>query len=289
MGTDNKKPNLAGKGTRFPLARSCARILACLNVAAFIHTDDLIYMIARQLILVTTLLLAGCSSAAPTDTAALRVLFVGNSLTYTNDLPGMVAAFAEASTIAFEYETIAFPNFSLEDHWYQGDARSALSSERWDFVVLQQGPSSLPENQELLRVWTERFAEEGRLHGTEPALYMVWPDASRTSFFPAVIEAYSSAASAVDGFLLPAGAAWLAAWEHNANLNLYGQDDFHPSEMGSYLAALVVFGGLFDVEPTGLPATISLSDGTIIQVPSSTATVLQTAATEALAMYRVAR
>jgi hypothetical protein len=59
---------------------------------------------------------------------ALRVLFIGNSLTYTNDLPGIVKAFAQADRQqAFESRTIAFPNYSLEDHWNSKDARKEIS------------------------------------------------------------------------------------------------------------------------------------------------------------------
>lgn len=235
----------------------------------------------RLFILAGALFWAGCNSLGPSDPSVLRVLFVGNSLTYTNDLPAMVAAFAEAEARAFEYETIAFPNFSLQDHWYQGDARSALASGRWDVVVMQQGPSSLPENQHLLRVWTEHFAEEGRQHGTEPALYMVWPSAQFASSFPAVVQSYTQAAEAVDGLLLPAGAAWLAAWEHNASLALYSPDNFHPSDMGTYLAALVVYSGLTGTSPVGLPTALDLPTGELL-IPASRARQLQEAAASVL-------
>lgn len=56
-------------------------------------------------VLALSLLLGtGTASAAP---RALRVLFVGNSLTATNDLPGYVAGLADASGHKLEYRTIA--------------------------------------------------------------------------------------------------------------------------------------------------------------------------------------
>ena len=88
----------------------------------------------------------------------LRVLFVGNSFTYTNDLPAIVAALAEATgQKQFTYKSIAFPDFSLEDHWQQGEARKAIAEKRWDFVVMQQGPSALPESRTLLLEYARRF------------------------------------------------------------------------------------------------------------------------------------
>ena len=53
----------------------------------------------------------------------LRVLFVGNSLTHTNDLPAVVATLARSRGTEIEYETIAPGGFSLEDHWNAGACR----------------------------------------------------------------------------------------------------------------------------------------------------------------------
>src|SRR5688500_18603857 len=92
-------------------------------------------------LLVATALLAGGS--ARTQSVELLVLFVGNSLTETNDLPARVAALAAATGRKLEYQTITFGGFSLEDHWNQGDARAALATRSWDVVVMQQGPSAL--------------------------------------------------------------------------------------------------------------------------------------------------
>lgn len=214
----------------------------------------------RLLLLSSLLLCSGCSSQSPADPNALHVLFIGNSLTYTNDLPAMVAAFAESENRPFVYETIAYPDFTLQGLWNLGDARRALATGQWDFMVMQQGPSSFADHREILLEWSARFAVEARRNGTEPALFMVWP-ASFSNAFAAVIQVYTEAAEANNALLLPAGAAWLAAWEENPNVPLYGPDDFHPSENGTYLAALVIYAGLFDTTPIGLPFTLDLPDG----------------------------
>src|SRR5437868_1227446 len=74
----------------------------------------------------------------------LRVLFIGNSLTYSNDLPAMVAALAKsAGKRPLVFQSVVEGGFSLEDHWDRGDAQRAIAQGKWDVVVLQQGPSSL--------------------------------------------------------------------------------------------------------------------------------------------------
>jgi hypothetical protein len=69
---------------------------------------------------------------------------------------------------------------------------------------------------------------------------MVWPSRERFGDFDGVRASYTNAAKDVNGLLLPAGDAWRAAWRRDAHLALYGADNFHPSPLGSYLAALVI-------------------------------------------------
>ena len=196
-------------------------------------------MKAAVLLLVVSLASAGAPSSE------LRVLFVGNSLTETNDLPAKVAALAEATGRKLEYRTITFGGYSLEDHWHRGDARQALATRNWDVVVMQQGPSALPESQVDLRRWATTWADEARAAGTRTALMTVWPEAYRQGALVQVIGSYSRAAEAAGATLLPAGAAWREAWGCDARLPLYGPDGFHPSRLGTRLAALVVYGRLF--------------------------------------------
>ncbi len=210
------------------------------------------------------------------------MLFVGNSLTYVNDLPAIVAALAAADRQeALAPETVAFPDYSLEDHWLSGAAVDAIRRGGWEVVILQQGPSSLPGNQANLKTWTERFAVEVRNAGARPALYMVWPDASRQHAFDAVSQACRAAAEAVDGVLYPVGEAWRAAWRRDPDAPLYGADGFHPSHAGSYLAALVIYQQLYDRSPAGLPASLRLAGGSTVAVSPQLAAVLQAAAAEA--------
>ena len=58
---------------------------------------------------------------------------------------------------------------------------------------MQQGPSSLPENQVYLRDWTIRLDSAARVAGARSALYQVWPAAQYASSFDAVRESYRNA------------------------------------------------------------------------------------------------
>jgi len=197
----------------------------------------------------------------------LRILFIGNSLTAANNLPAVVEALARAEGAGrIETRSVVFPDHSLEDHWNRGDALRAIREEKWDVVVLQQGPSALPESQALLREFTKGFNAEIRKTGARTALYMVWPSSARASDFTAVSRSYTAAASDVGGLLLPAGDAWRAAWKKDKTLALYGPDGFHPSALGTYLSALVIYQRITGRSVVGMPSPFSSIDPKIVSV-----------------------
>jgi hypothetical protein len=237
----------------------------------------------RLALAVAVLSLAG--STVPAEAATprtLRVLFVGNSLTYVNDLPAVVVGLGAASKLPdVELRMLAPGGWSIEDHWTIGEAPQVLASGRWDAVVLQQGPSALPESQVNLRTWAMRTGDDARKHGARPALYQVWPERHRFAVFPDVLASYRNAARASRSELFPAGDAWRAAWRRDPRLQLYGSDGFHPSRLGTYLAALVIYAGLVKSSPIGLPRVVPMPNGRYA-VPAARARVLQQAAAEAL-------
>src|SRR5262249_44827020 len=156
-------------------------------------------------------------------------LFIGNSLTVANDLPKTLTTMASAAGIASTYRVVAYPDYSLEDHWARGDAAKAISSDRWSFVVLQQGPSALPDSRVLLRDYVKRFADLAARAGARTATFMVWPSSAREFDFDNVRESYRLAAVDVHGVFTSAGEAWREVWRRNPHAALYGPDGFHPT------------------------------------------------------------
>lgn len=235
---------------------------------------------------VLVLLSCGGSVAAPVepDPPGMRVLFVGNSLTYWNEMPSMLLWMLETSEIPVgRIEFVAFPDVGLQDHWASGPARSRIAEGDFDYVVMQQGPSATEGRPSLLE-YSQRFAEEIRASGAVPAMYMVWPSSARPFDFDGVSSSYSDAATEIDGLLFPAGEAWRAAWARDVTLALYGPDGFHPSELGSYLAALVMFEQLADRAASTLPALVPTPTG-IVSIPGAQAALLHESATEVNAAF----
>ncbi len=214
------------------------------------------------------------------------VLFVGNSLTYFNDMPQIVGAISlGADDEPLRVAMVAFPNFSLEDHWNRGDALDAIDAGGWDFVVLQQGPSTLPESRDHLVEWAGRFAERIRAAGAEPALYSVWPTDGTEAGYDATLASYAAAAEAVDGILIPAGEAWRAARARDSTLDFTLSDGFHPNLLGSVVVAYAVWHAIGGRTPVGLPPEIESPEVERITMPAVLAALVQLAVVEAQAAH----
>ncbi len=70
--------------------------------------------------------------------AGIRVLFIGNSYIYVNDLPGTVAAIAQSLGDHVDYEVAASGGYRLMQHVQDGETAVKIRSRPWDFVVLQE-------------------------------------------------------------------------------------------------------------------------------------------------------
>ncbi len=224
---------------------------------------------------------AGCLSSSPTEvtfpSGFTRVLFIGNSHTYSHDVPGLAAAIARQNgDDGWRVAQVAFPDMSLEDHWYEGSARRHLENGRWEYVVMQQGPSSQAPHH--LAQWAGAFDELARAAGATSVLFQVWPHSTRPFDFPGVLTSYMGAALAVNGLLAPAGEAWVHSMTSHPSLTLYDTDGLHANRYGAYLAALVIYARISGTDPESLPATIPGTPS----VDAATVRALQRAARGAL-------
>lgn len=202
---------------------------------------------------VLLLLLAAASGRADADADAaepLRVLFIGNSYTYTNDLPEVVRRLAAKQGIALDVDALTLPGAAIEDHFDNGSLQREVAR-GWDWVLLQQGPSSLQESRQNLVRWSGRAAQEARRVGAKVALISVWPDLRNLGTWRRAEQSYRKAAIMAGGCMLPAAAAWRLARAETPVPDLYQSDQLHPRPIGTLLAGLAIVHGLFGgVEPT---------------------------------------
>lgn len=174
------------------------------------------------------------------------ILFVGNSLTYYNDLPELVKTHAKKLGIKIKYDMVAKPNYAIVDHWAEGKVQKLIAKENYDYVIVQQGPSSQQEGRQMLIESGKDYKALCEAHNTQLCYYMVWPSRTYYHTFDGVIKNHQDAASINDAILLPVGEVWKDYFDRSNNFQYYGPDGFHPSLLGSKVAARVIVETLFN-------------------------------------------
>ena len=187
----------------------------------------------------------------------LNVLFVGNSFTARNDLPGMISALAKSAGLTFDYDLISAGGASLRMHWNKGAAPNAIAAGGYDYVVLQE-QSTLPvKSAKRMHENVRLFDAAIKAAGAKTALYMTWARSHAPQSQQAITDAYESIGRELGATVVPAGRAWQQfLGKHDAPV-LHDKDGSHPTAAGTYLAACVFFATLFGRSPVGVGSGVA--------------------------------
>jgi hypothetical protein len=206
--------------------------------------------------------LLGVQAAPGQSKREIHVLWIGNSLTYYNDLPRMVAELARAGrqpTLVHQQETPG--GCTLEKHWNDGKALNKLRSRKWDFVVLQEHSQMPLKDPAPMFEYAKRFAAEIKKQGGETLLYLPFPLAKAPENQGKLTTLHENLAAQIKARVVPVGPAWAQALATDKPPRLYHTDMVHPGKDGSYLAACVFYATIYGKSPEGLPGKIGgLSD-----------------------------
>ncbi|WP_299885727.1 SGNH/GDSL hydrolase family protein [uncultured Lacinutrix sp.] len=179
------------------------------------------------------------------DNKSYNILFIGNSLTYTNNLPKLVKKHAKQKGIKVNTKMIAFPNYAIVDHWNNGQVQKLISSKKYNYVIIQQGPSSQSDGRKMLIDYGEKYSNLCKLNGAKLCYFMVWPSLNYYYTFDDVIKNHKDAAKINNSILLPVGEIWKKHIDFSKEKNYYSSDGFHPSIEGSEIAAKTIVKHLF--------------------------------------------
>jgi hypothetical protein len=218
-------------------------------------------MLRRKIALAFVFGLAAEIAAA----SGVSVLFVGNSLTYMNDLPTTFKKLAASSSLHVEVDVTSITpgGAFLYDHWKRGEAVALLREKRPKFLVLQgQSIEPLFAPQSFSRS-AALFKTEADQVGATTVLFETWAHPAGDPYYkdpksggsPAAMQtrvdsAYATLAKETGATLAPIGVAWEQAQRIAPEIRLLDGTQ-HPSRAGTYLAAAVLFRTMFNISPTG--------------------------------------
>ena len=168
----------------------------------------------------------------------MRVLFIGNSHTYFNDMPHTFAVMCRALTGEEpEVTMLAFSGKSLA--WHMEDPlslRFALRFGRYDYCVVQQQAHPFP-GEETTAENAEKIFSLCRAAGTVPVVYMTWAERDRPENAAVMSRVYRKLARESDALLAPVGELFETLRREHPEIGLYAEDGGHASPAGDYLIA----------------------------------------------------
>ena len=216
-----------------------------------------------------------------------KVLFIGNSYTFVNNLPQLLhdVALSHGDTLIFDSSTPG--GFTFEGHSTYTATLNKINADNWDYVVLQEQsqrpsfPPSQVENEVL--PFAETLVNLIRQNDTctTPIFFMTWGrkngDQQNCQYYPPICtyegmqqrlrESYLLMAQLNNAEVAPVGAAWYQTRLNSPGIELYQADESHPSINGSYLAACVFYASLFHKNPVNsfYPANVTDTDAGLLQ------------------------
>lgn len=190
-----------------------------------------------------------------TQPRILQVLFVGNSYTYTNNLPELVSQVAALNRAGTQIRTamVAIGGATLQQHWQDGRALSAIRQGHWDYVVLQDHSLAAINMRNQMDEYMGKFAQAVRAQGAQPVFYMTWARRFLPDSQPQISAAYQQLAQQHNASLAPVGNAFQVTRQQLPQIELYTPDQSHPAPSGSILAAGIIYRTLTGESIASLP------------------------------------
>jgi hypothetical protein len=190
----------------------------------------------------------------------IKVLFIGNSYTYVNNLPSLLTQLAASTSKPKTLETqmLALGGATLKTHWDHENALEVLKQGSWNYVVLQE-QSMLPLIEpETMYQYARLFDAEIKKVGADTVFFLTWARQNTPETQRNLSDAYMKITRQLDAVVAPVGIAWQKAHEKDSNISLYDADGSHPNLLGSYMAACVFYGILYNESPVGSTSYQSL-------------------------------
>lgn len=221
----------------------------------------------------------------------LKILFIGNSYTYNNDLPNQVKAMAMENNNypSIEIKLLTPGGAKLQDHLKSSFTLDTMRDGKWDIIILQghgletlKNPYGFKESAfALIKIAIEADAEVflfetwSRAEG-EPEYSEEWSGRSPKNMQNRISSSYADVADETPAIVIPIGNIWQKFKNDFPNIELYSTDGSHPTLHGSYLTACVIYSSIFNKDPVKLrylPAGINKTDAKKIRFSAGQNTI----------------
>ena len=198
-----------------------------------------------------------------------HVLFIGNSYTYYNDLPSLLAQAASSAGDVVIHDSNTPPNVSWQDHVNDLQTSDKIMQGNWDYVSLQEAGRATGASDQYVMDNIYPYANElnNLIEEYNPCgetlFYMTWgelngvpsvcpnypPFCTYEEMDDLIRERHLIMAENYEAETSPVGAVWRYLHENNPGIDLYNPDGYHPSLAGSYAGAITFYTSIFRKDP----------------------------------------
>jgi hypothetical protein len=204
-----------------------------------------------------TALTASAAAAHPSSNP-LRVLFLGNSLTYVGNLPAVFAALCEASRHACSVQMIVKGGADLKDRVADRTLERADVANHFDYVVLQERGGELIELPDAAaRVSAESAAEalvkSARQSGMKPILMGTYQPGSASA---SLVAAESALAAKLMVAHVSVSNYLDCGTRQDASLRWFYSDGMHPGSDLTMMMALGLHHAIFGSYPPAIAVEV---------------------------------
>jgi len=194
------------------------------------------------------------------EDGVLKILFIGNSHTYYNELPQLVSGILEntidAQEVLIESSTVG--GSTLKDHSESTTTLDKINKENWDFVVLQENAAlasiSFQDAKNEIYPFSRDLKDQIKSNNTNTTVLLYMTHAYEEGF-PSCVDNpnactyetmqteirrnYIYMETNLQAELAPAGIIWWMI-KDQYNLEMWDADTYHPSIEGSWISALTL-------------------------------------------------
>lgn len=230
------------------------------------------YSFSHKAVKLLPVLLLTASIQANAQYKKISVLFLGNSFTAVNNLPDVLtqAAKSVGDTVIADANTPG--GYTLEDHTLSGTSTGKIALGNWNYVVLQEQSQkpAFPDAQVAVEVYPFARQLDSLVHLSNKCgrsvFYETWGykdgDPTNCPTFPPICTyigmdslltlRYNQMAKDNKALLAPVGEVFKELRLKYPTINLYSVDGMHPSEAGTYAAAITFYTILFAKNPMSI-------------------------------------
>jgi hypothetical protein len=199
----------------------------------------------------------------------LRVLFVGNSYSFTSNMPHLVSLLSDSTAIKLITAKSATGGATLKDHWTHQKGlktKKIIRKGNYDIVVIQEHSMGTIEKKNDFLNYTKKLCDLVKASGAKPYLYVTWARQKVPQYQDIITEVYREAAKENNCNLVLVGEAWKFARSLRPDIELFKTDGSHPSNLGAFLTACVFVNDLSPKVPHHLPNWYFMTDANREQI-----------------------